>query len=119
MRVWVLLVFCFYSGAILAQEAALQNIQGLPTEEVFDLLSDRKGYLWAAHTLGVSRYDGTSFTHFSHPLQTSLSGSGLCEDQQGRIWYFNFNGQLFYIEKEKMQLFEDYNIKEDLFFHPW
>jgi two-component sensor histidine kinase len=60
------------------------------------------------HALGISRYDGQNLTHFSSPDQTTTGVSGICEDKQGRIWCYNFNGQLFYIEKEKMNLVEQY-----------
>ena len=38
--------------------------QGLPENVVIDILFDSKGYLWAATTNGLSRYDGYSFTNY-------------------------------------------------------
>ncbi len=96
-----------------AQLQNLQTVKGLPTEEVFDLFSDSKGYIWVSHALGISRYDGINFTHFSSVDQTTTGTSGICEDKKGRIWVYNFNGQLFYIEKEQMKLFEVYNIQKE------
>jgi hypothetical protein len=110
---WLLLIFLFQSDLIVAQMQNLQTVKGLPTEEVFELFSDSKGYIWVSHTLGISRYDGRNFTHFSNPDQTTTGISGICEDKQGRIWCFNFNGQVFYIEKEKMNLLQQYYIPQE------
>ena len=113
-----LIIFCYFlcCNPILSQIGNAGKIKGLPTDEVYDLFSDSRGYLWVGHSLGISRYDGHSFTHFSSPDQTTLGTSGICEDKQGRIWCYNFNGQLFYIENEQMQLFTAYNTSEDMSF---
>jgi ligand-binding sensor domain-containing protein/two-component sensor histidine kinase len=109
MRFWCLLFILFFQSYLsIAQLQNLQTVKGLPTEEVYDLFADSKGYIWVGHALGISRYDGQKFTHFSSPDQTTTGISGICEDKQGKIWCYNFNGQLFYIEKEKMNLVEQY-----------
>ncbi len=84
-------------------------MKGLPTEEIYDLFEDSKGYIWVSHSLGISRYDGQSFTNFSCPDQTALGTTRICEDQQGRIWCHNFNGQIFYIQQEQMQVLTQYD----------
>lgn len=114
MRFWLVLFFLVLQhGYSFAQFENLQTVKGLPTEEIFDVFADSKGFIWVSHTLGTSRYDGRNFKHFSSPEQTTTGTSGICEDLQGRIWYYNFNGQLFYVEHEKMKLFESYNIRKE------
>jgi hypothetical protein len=109
MRSWyLLLILFFYASHSFAQLPNLQNVKGLPTEEVYDLFADSKGFIWVGHALGISRYDGQKFTHFSSVDQTTIGISGICEDKQGKIWCFNFNGQLFSMEKEKMKLVRQY-----------
>lgn len=108
---WAVLIPCFG----LCQQN-LKEVQGLPTKEVFDLLVDRKGFLWVGHDMGISRFDGTSFTHFSHPQRSSLSITDLIEDPQGRIWFHNFTGQVFYIENERMHLVDAYQNEEEAYF---
>jgi hypothetical protein len=110
---FLLYILFLQSYSSFAQLQNLQTVKGLPTEEVFDLFSDSKGFIWVAHTLGLSRFDGRNFTHFSNPDQSTTGISGVCEDKQGRIWSYNFNGQLFYVEKEKMNLFEQYSIPKE------
>lgn len=114
MRFWCLLFILFFQNHFsFAQPPNLQTVKGLPTEEVYDLFADSKGYIWVGHALGISRYDGQKFTHFSSPDQTTTGISGICEDKQGKIWCYNFNGQLFYIEKEKMNLVDQYKLKSE------
>ena len=100
-------------SSVNAQELMLQHVKGLPTEEVYDLLADKKGFLWIAHSLGLSRYDGTAFTSFHNPIESGSGVTDLLEDGQGRIWFHNFNGQIFYIENEKMHLLQEYKYAEE------
>ena len=115
MRRILLLLFCGVCMLCFAQPR-LAEVKGLPTKEVFDLLVDRKGFLWVGHDMGLSRYDGVSFTHFAHPKRSSLSVTDLVEDRFGRIWFHNFTGQIFYVEDDRVDLLEAYqNEAEDYF----
>ena len=92
----------------------LQPVPGFPTQQVYDLLVDKKGFLWIGHELGISRYDGLSFTHFSHPNLSGLGMTDLIEDKQGRIWCHNFNSQIFYIENERMHWLKAYEFAKEV-----
>ena len=71
--------------------------QGLPTNEVVSILQDRDGYLWAATTEGLSRYDGYGFVtykfdpHNPHSLNQNLCLS-VFEDTDGDLWVGNIEG---------------------------
>jgi signal transduction histidine kinase len=88
-----------------------ERVSGLPTNELNDLHIDQKGYLWIAHGLGISRYDGSNFISFAHPVQISLRTTDIVEDHHGRIWFHNFSGQVFYIENGNIHLLESYDFK--------
>ncbi|HEX2533515.1 MAG TPA: two-component regulator propeller domain-containing protein, partial [Chitinophagaceae bacterium] len=112
----VLLLLMFCLRLVAAGQDSLVEVKGIPSKEVYDLLIDSKGYLWIAHELGITRYDGARFIHFSHPRQASLSMSGMLEDRNGRIWFHNFSGQIFFIDKGRMELLERYDhTKEQVF----
>ncbi|OLY92664.1 hypothetical protein BUE76_12780 [Cnuella takakiae] len=97
-------------------QTVFTKVEGLPTNEIFDLLVDKKGYVWVGHDMGISRFDGVSFTPFSHPERSSLSITDIIEDNQGKIWFHNFTGQIFYIENERVHLLKAYrNEAEDVF----
>lgn len=88
-----------------------ERISGLATNELYDLHVDQKGYLWIAHGLGISRYDGLNFTNYAHPRQINLRTTDIVEDRQGRIWFHNFSGQVFYIQNGRTFLLDGYDYK--------
>ena len=115
MKFWPFL-FLLLLGCRLCAQTQLQPVAGLATQEVYDLLIDKRGFLWVGHELGISRFDGKNFKHFTHPQQASLSMTDLVEDAQGRIWCHNFSGQVFYIENEKIEFYKAYDhAKEPVF----
>lgn len=70
---------------------------GLPSNNCYYTLQDRKGYIWIATDAGVSRFDGTAFENFS--VDDGLPDNQvlqLREDKKGRIWFLSLNGQLSY-----------------------
>lgn len=61
--------------------------QGLPSSYIWHMMEDSKGYLWIATMEGVSRFDGSYFTHFGS--EEGLLGSevyNIIEDRRGNIW---------------------------------
>jgi len=107
---YIFIFFCF--SAVKAQ-VPLENVDGLPTKEIYNLHVDKKGYLWIAHSLGISRYDGLNFIHFTDPALASLQMTDIVEDKQGRIWCHNFSGQILYIEQGKLKFLDSYNYKNE------
>jgi len=101
--------------------------KGLPSNYIYNVFQDSKGFMWFATNDGICRYDGFEFKSYYHPLQTSKAGSLIKEDKYGRIWYENFDGYLYYIENEKLhklnhkapQGYIDYALIDDrlLFLH--
>ncbi|MBX7218717.1 MAG: GAF domain-containing protein [Blastocatellia bacterium] len=60
---------------------------GLPSNTVWALHQDRKGYLWFGTDSGLCRYDGLNYTNFgiAHGLG-STSIRGIFEDSRNRLW---------------------------------
>ena len=118
MRFTIILLLLILTATLRspAQTDAIKKISGLPTKEIYNLMIDSKGFLWIAHDLGVSRYDGVNFVSYASPEQTSLSATDLLEDKQGRIWFHNFTGQIFYIENDQVHLLKAYDFKAETAF---
>lgn len=74
--------------------------EGLPSPTIYDIASDRRGYLWLVTEAGPVRFDGKNFTVPIHQHQHSKPGSLLTEDRFGRIWYETFDGYLLYIDQD-------------------
>lgn len=76
---------------------------GLPSNNCFFTLQDKKGYIWVATDAGVSRFDGTTFENFS--VDDGLPDNQILqlkEDSKGRIWFLALNGQLSYFYNGKI-----------------
>ncbi|MBC7902126.1 MAG: hypothetical protein H7Y27_01825 [Gemmatimonadaceae bacterium] len=64
---------------------------GLLSNKVFQVVQDKKGYVWIGTDNGLQRYDGYRFTNFRHITGDSLGIpddliSLLYVDQKGRLW---------------------------------
>jgi sensor histidine kinase YesM len=81
----------------------LSKTNGLPSNSVYNVFQDRKGFIWFATNTGLTRYDGTEYKTYSSSKQTSAAGSSIKEDALGRIWYENFDGYLYYVENDTLK----------------
>ncbi len=98
----VLAALCCMPAA--AQEYATlhyTNNDGLPSNTVYSLYRDSKGYLWVATDKGVARYNGAKFETF-----TTFDGLPdnevyfFEEDLQHRVWLGCNNGELCYFQND-------------------
>jgi hypothetical protein len=85
------------------QYTTIDKSKGLPSNAIYDIYQDSKGFMWFTCDKGLVRYDGFEFKTFSSKLQSSKSGSNIKEDTFGRIWYQNFDGYLFYVENDSLR----------------
>ena len=79
---------------------------GLPSNEIYSLHQDAKGFLWIGTEAGLVRYDGNVFFLMNYPNSRGVSVSGLKEDREGKIWFNNFSGQIFYAKGDSSYLFQ-------------
>ncbi len=107
------LLFFFLIGlfctSLFAQTPAYKHYDvsnGLPTNEVYEIKQDSKGFLWIGCDAGLVRYDGNRFKLLSNKKNRGPAISGLREDKSGRIWCINFSGQVFFTHGDSLQLFE-------------
>lgn len=107
MKYLVVFLFTFVCCSVsLTQHPYYYSINdenGLPSNEVYEVIQDRQGYMWIASDAGLFKYDGFSFTPFESPNQNSKSVSRLQIDPLGNIWCQNFAGQLFKTNGNRLQ----------------
>ncbi len=76
---------------LLAQEPVFVNFseeEGLPGNDIYDVLSSDKGLIWFATDNGVSRFNGHEFVNFD--VSDGLPSNSvikLYEDVFGKIWF--------------------------------
>lgn len=77
---------------------------GLPSNEVYQVFQDSKGYIWFATSNGVSRFDGTTFQNFdmSDGLVDNIVFE-VYEDYKGRVWFIPYTCLLCYYENGEIK----------------
>lgn len=108
----ILLFFTLFSSFSWGQNPFYYKIdksKGLPSNNIYDIFQDKQGFMWFATNQGICRFDGKSFLTFTDDIQTSKSGSNIKEDKYGRIWYSNFDGYLYYVERGKLKALNNSN----------
>ncbi len=92
--------------ALNAQHPAWRNYttaDGLPSNEIYAMLQDSRGFLWFGTDLGLCRFNGYEFTR---PVDTSAAVASpvfqIVEDARGRIW-FNHLDELWIVENDTVR----------------
>ncbi|HRE75411.1 MAG TPA: histidine kinase [Flavobacteriales bacterium] len=100
---WIVLWAIPISG--LAQDPAFFRIsseQGLPSNEVYTVHQDKKGFIWIGSDAGLFRYDGFRFKRYKSSGQKSRALSGLTESNDGSIYAYSFSGQIFHTQGDSL-----------------
>ncbi len=88
--------------------------QGLPSDNITDVLQDKRGFIWIGTFNGLVKFDGVHFEIFTHKTRKdfkSNSATKLFEDSKGRMWIgTNGNG----LAKYKDNKFTMYTIEKGL-----
>ncbi len=118
----VVLIYCLLltCNSSIAQEVSYFHYEvedGLPSNEIYRIIQDEKGYIWLATAMGASRFDGQMFTNFN--TSNGLSNNhvfDIKEDLIGRIWLLSADGNTSYVEgskviEEESQIFGNLQVK--------
>lgn len=101
----ITVAFIFTCSSVVAQNFPMLHYtidNGLPSNTVYSVYRDSKGFLWIATPKGIARYNGISF-------QTFTTSDGLPdnevfffqEDKQGRLWLATYNGELCFYKDSR------------------
>lgn len=84
-----------------AQEYIFKNVSthdGLPSNECYEVFSDRRGYLWFRTMNGICRYNGLHIKLYGRDEGLrNLPIYALHEDRLGRLWFSDSHAQIGYI----------------------
>ncbi len=104
-NIFFIILFITASIQVNAQHKVYEQFtekEGLPSNTVYDMVQDEKGYMLFATDNGLSKFDGTTFTTFS--MTDGLPDNEilkLFKDSQDRIWLMGFNGEVGYMHRER------------------
>ncbi|HYV93790.1 MAG TPA: two-component regulator propeller domain-containing protein [Chitinophagales bacterium] len=105
-----------FPTAIAPQFQHLTTDDGLPSNNIYDIFQDSKGFIWISTDDGVCRYDGIQFTTYKHNGNDSNSlvnniVQSIAEDQDGNMWFGTENGLSCFHQKENR--FENFHHTEN------
>ena len=108
--IWNILIFFIISPFALSQDNQIRfdhiSIeQGLSQSSVYSIAQDQTGFMWFATEDGLNRYDGYTFTVYTHdPVDTnSISDIGIQKlfiDRTGNLWVITFSCKLNRYDQE-------------------
>ena len=108
MRIPLTLIFlatCFFTWAQYPYVKKLNYPEQLPTQVVYDMLTDAKGYIWLGTDKGLYRFNGRNFISIPFNNASFKAVSFLQEDKNGVIWCMNFFNQVFYCKNDSLKQF--------------
>lgn len=90
-----------------AQEPVSYNLNdenGLPSNEVYQVLQDDFGFMWIGCDAGLFRYDGFTYKQFKNSAQNGRAISDIKLDKKGRIWCRNFKGEIYCVTQNNLKI---------------
>ncbi|MFN3942178.1 MAG: histidine kinase [Flavobacterium sp.] len=103
---WVFgLISLFYLAVGFAQQPFIRQLSyrdGLPTQVIYSLLSDRFGMLYLGTDRGLISFDGVRFVEHEFERSLGIAVNRIQQDHKGTIWCKNFANEIFYLKKEKL-----------------
>lgn len=79
---------------------------GLPSNEVYSILQDKKGMLWIGTDVGLFKFDGNHFTSWKHPKLKTKSVTGLTLGTYGEILAYNFQAQVLVYNQDTLHVYD-------------
>lgn len=78
--------------------------EGLSQSFVYSIVQDHTGYMWFGTRDGLNRYDGYTFTHYTHqPFDSTSLSSGvirsICLAPSGDLWLGTYRGGVAYFDR--------------------
>ncbi len=91
---------------------SINDNNGLPSNEVYDMYQDSVGFMWLGTNAGLYRYDGTDFIAIKSSLQKGKAVSHLRRDISGKLWCQNFSGQIFSVSGDSLKVEFDWSSRK-------
>jgi len=105
-RLFFLITICLLTVRVAAQFPYTLKFTypaQLPTQVIYDMLADNKGYIWLATDKGLFRFNGRVFAKIPFDNTSMQSVSYLQKDPEGNIWCMNFYKELFTIKNDTLR----------------
>lgn len=94
--------FCERVAAQSISYSRMTSENGLPSDRVYGMITDRLGYLWICTDKGIVKYNGYTYKQFD--VSNGLVSDDvweMLEDGKGRIWLASFADNMGYIYNDQ------------------
>lgn len=92
------------------QYFSYNNENGLPSNEVYSIVQDSKGFIWIGCDAGLFKFDGIRYIPYKCQTQNSNSITGLSFSNSKKLYCYNFQSQIFYLDNDSL-----HELKTDFF----
>ncbi|MDR1683695.1 MAG: hypothetical protein LBS25_09990, partial [Candidatus Symbiothrix sp.] len=91
----------FSSGHINYEQ--LTNKEGIVNQSVFNIIKDKKGFVWIAAKTGINRYDGSNYKKYKLISEGDIPNenflqTGIYMSDDDRLWAYNNRGNIYYYD---------------------
>ena len=115
-----LITLLLYSGLMVAQSLQpsffhYTTEDGLPSSECYEIIQDKKGYIWISTDNGVSRFNGDEFKNYD--AEEGLLDKTVLfmhEDHRGWIWMSTLSGNFYIYRQDTIAAYEHNHIFQEL-----
>ena len=84
----------------------LTTKDGLPSNTIYQIKQDKKGFIWIATANGLVRYDGRNFEMYHPKIIRDKAILGMFIDEEDTVWFWNLKGELFFKKDKTPQKFD-------------
>jgi ligand-binding sensor domain-containing protein/two-component sensor histidine kinase len=100
---FVAMLLVFKSFAQHPQYFLYDDESNLPSNEVYSIVQDNRGFIWLGCNAGLYMFDGVSYTNYTCQSQKSKAITGLTFSSSNNLYCYNFQSQIFYIENDTLK----------------
>lgn len=76
---------------------------GMPSNTIYSVLQDKKGFIWLGSEAGLIKFDGVNYQLYKTKNQKSKPVTTLTNSSSGKLYCLNFQSQIFYLENDSLQ----------------
>lgn len=107
-RKYLLYSFLFTSAISFSQQFTnYTTLDGLPSNHIYKIAQDEKGFLWIATDKGLVKYNGNTMKTFTTKDGLATNDVwGIYPTPDGKLWYLSKASKLGYIESDSVYAFE-------------